>query len=103
MLTWVYFLWFRAVGFLAFQLSCSTFRCLYITIVIAQFRKRDADLFGSQELPIPPSCLIITVWGKITDNTEELMSYSVSLNEVDSDSEEICINRFLETSSATEV
>ena len=56
-----------------------------------ELTKRDADLFGSQELPIPPSCLI-TVWGEIA---EYLLSYSVGL---DSDTKEICINRFLDTS-----
>ena len=69
-------------------------------IIIIQLSKRDADLFGSQDLPIPPSCLI-TVWGKIADGTEDLLSYSVGLNGVDSDSKEICINRFLETSKTT--
>ena len=65
-----------------------------------QLNRRDADLFGSQELPIPQSCLI-TVWGKEADETEELLSYSVGLNGIDSDSKEICINRFLSTSNET--
>ena len=73
---------------------------IIIIIIITQLTKRDADLFGSQELPIPPSCLI-TVWGKITDDTEDLLSYSVGLNGIDSDTKEICINRFLETTSTT--
>ena len=65
-----------------------------------QLNRRDADLFGSQELPIPQSCLI-TVWGKEADDTEELLSYSVGLKGIESDSKEICITRFLETSSTT--
>ena len=62
-----------------------------------QLSRRDADLFGSQELPVPPACLI-TVWDEETDDTEELLSYSVGLKEIDSVSKEICITRFLETS-----
>ena len=41
----------------------------------AQIKRRDADMFGSDDLPIPPSCLI-TVWAKLTQNTEEHLSYS---------------------------
>ena len=59
-----------------------------------QLNRRDADLFGSQELPVPQSCLI-TVWGKETDDTEELLNYSVGLKGIDSDSKEICVTRFL--------
>ena len=35
--------------------------------------------------------------GKEADDTEELLSYSVGLIGIDSDSKEICINHFLET------
>ena len=63
-----------------------------------QLNRRDADLFGSQELPVPPSCLI-TVWGKEADDTEELLSYSVGLKGIDSDPNEICVTRFLETTT----
>ena len=63
-----------------------------------QLNRRDADLFGSQELPVPQSCLI-TVWGKEADDAEELLSYSVGLKGIDSDSKEICVTRFLETTS----
>ena len=61
-----------------------------------QISKRDVDLFVSQELLIPPSCCIL-MYGKEADDTEELLSYSVGLIGIDPDSEEICINHFLET------
>ena len=81
-------------------------RVIIIILIIScnynyiQLNKRDADLFGSQELPVPPACLI-TVWGKEVDDTEELLSYSVGLNGVDCISKEICITRLLERSSDT--
>ena len=36
------------------------------------------------------------MWGIEADDTEELLSYSVGLIGIDSDSKEICINHFLE-------
>ena len=39
------------------------------------------------------------MWGKEADDTEELLSYSVRLKRIDSDSKEICVTRFLETTS----
>ena len=62
-----------------------------------QLSKQNVDLFESKELLVPPSCSI-TVWAKIADDTEEFLSYTVGLIGVDSDSKEICINRFLEIS-----
>ena len=41
------------------------FRIFYV-----QIRKRDADLFGSDDLPIPPSCLI-TVFAEQAEDTEQ--------------------------------
>ena len=52
-------------------------------------------MFGSDDLPIPPSCLI-TVWAKLTQDTEEHLSYPVSLIGVNCDAEAIYIDRFLE-------
>ena len=64
-------------------------------ILYAQINKRDADMFGSDDLPIPPSCLI-TVWAKLAQDTEEHLSYPVSLIGVNCDTEAIYIDRFLE-------
>ena len=52
-------------------------------------------MFGSDDLPVPPSCLI-TVWAKLTQDTEEHLSYPVSLIGVNCDAEAIYIDRFLE-------
>ena len=60
-----------------------------------QIRKRDADMFGSDDLPIPPSCLI-TVFAVQAEDTEDHLSYAVSLKGVDSDAKKIYIDRFLE-------
>ena len=57
--------------------------------------KRDADLFGSQHIPFPPSCLI-TICAKVAPDTEEDLSYAVPLKGIESDLE-IYINRSLET------
>ena len=56
-------------------------------ILYAQIRKRDADMFGSDDLPIPPSCLI-TVWAKLTQDTVS--------SGVNCDAKHIYIDRFLE-------
>ena len=64
-------------------------------IFYVQIRKRDADVFGSDDLPIPPSCLI-TVFAEQAEDTEEHFSYAVSLKGVDSDAKKIYIDRFLE-------
>ena len=55
----------------------------------------DADLFGSQHIPFPPSCLI-TIRAKVAPDTEEDLSYAVPLKGIESDIE-IYINRSLET------
>ena len=60
-----------------------------------QIRKRDADLFGSDDHPIPPSCLI-TVFAEQAEDTEKHLSYAISLKGVDSDAQKIYIDRFLE-------
>ena len=54
-------------------------------------------MFGSQQMPIPPSCLI-TFHAKLTEDTEEDLRYAVSLKGIDSDVSKIFINRSLETS-----
>ena len=64
--------------------------------IYIQLRKRDADLFGSDDLPIPPSCLF-TVWADSTCNPEKPLRHPVLLYGIDSDTRKIYINRFLET------
>ena len=60
-----------------------------------QIRKRDVDMFGSDDLPIPLSCPV-TVWAKEAPDTVEHLSYSVPLIGVDCDGQKIYIDRFLE-------
>ena len=68
---------------------------MHIFFVIKQIMKRDADLFGSDELPIPPTCEV-TIWSK---GSEEYLSYTVPLIGIHSDDvHQICIQRYLQTS-----
>ena len=60
-----------------------------------QIRKIDADMFGSDDLPIPLSCPV-TVWAKDAPDTVEHLSYSVPLIGVDCEGQNIYIDRFLE-------
>ena len=60
--------------------------------------KRDADLFGSSDFPIPPSCLI-TIWGKLSCDPEERLRHPVTLTGIDCNTRKIYISRFLETST----
>ena len=60
--------------------------------------KRDADLFGSSDLPIPPSRLI-TVWAKLSCDPEERLRHPVTLTGIDCNTRKIYISRFLETST----
>ena len=45
------------------------------------------------ELPIPPTCRV-TIWSKISQDTEEYLSYNVPLIGIHSDVDELCIQRF---------
>ena len=75
-----------------------SFWCWHIFL---QIKKRDADLFGTVELPIPPTCRV-TIWSKVSQDTEEYLSYTVPLIGIHSDDvDEICIQRFLETSNTS--
>ena len=65
--------------------------------IFLQIRKRDADLFGTVELPVPPTCRV-TIWSKVSQDTEEYLSYNVPLIGIHSDVDEICIQRFSNTS-----
>ena len=76
-----------------------SFWCCYYCIFFLQIKKRDADLFGTVELPIPPTCRV-TIWSKVSQDTEEYLSYTVPLIGIHSDDvDEICIQRFLETNN----
>ena len=57
--------------------------------------KRDADLFGSQLIPFPPSCLI-TIRAIVAPDTEEDLHYAIPLKGTESDLE-IYVTRSLET------
>ena len=52
------------------------------------------------ELPIPPTCRV-TIWSKVSQDTEEYLSYTVPLIGIHSDVDEICIQRFLEASNTS--
>ena len=74
---------------------------LVLLHIFLQIKKRDADLFGTVELPIPPTCRV-TIWSKVSQDTEEYLSYTVPLIGIHSDDvDEICIQRFLETSNSS--
>ena len=60
--------------------------------------KRDADLFGSSDLPIPPSCLI-TIWADFSCNPKIRLRHPVTLTGIDCNTRKIYISRFLETST----
>ena len=60
--------------------------------------KRDADLFGSNDLPIPPSCLV-TVWADLCCNAKIRLRHPVTLTGIDCNTSKIYISRFLETST----
>lgn len=67
-----------------------------------KLRKRDADLFGSAGLPIPPSCLV-TVWADVSCNPERRLRHPVALSGIDTeDAKIIYITQFLETSDTLE-
>ena len=60
--------------------------------------KRDADLFGSNDLPIPPSCLI-TIWADLSCNPKRHLRHPVTLTGIDCNTRKIFISRFLEIST----
>ena len=60
--------------------------------------KRDADLFGSNDLPIPPSCLV-TIWADLSCNPKRRLRHPVTLTGIDCNTRKIYISRFLETSA----
>ena len=67
---------------------------LVLLHVFLQIKKRDADLISTVELPIPPTCRV-TIWFKVSQDTEEYLSYTVPLIGIHSDvADEIRIQRF---------
>ena len=53
------------------------------------------------ELPIPPTCRV-TIWSKVSQDTEEYLSYTVPLLGIHSDDiTKLRIQRFLETSNSS--
>ena len=75
-------------------------KLLFFT-VFGQIKKRDADLFGTVELPIPPTCRV-TIWSKVSQVTEKYLSYTVTLIGIHSDDvTKLRIQRFLETGTSS--
>ena len=69
---------------------------LYFTAyAYKQVTKKDADLFGSCDRPIPPSCLV-TVWANRFSKPKERFRFPVTLTGINSNTKKIDINRFLE-------
>ena len=66
--------------------------------LLSQIMKRDVDLFGTEDPPIPPSCLV-TIWCEESQNANAFLSYPVPLIGIHSSINEIHIHRFLETSN----
>ena len=60
--------------------------------------KRDANLFGSNDLPIPPSYLV-TLWADLFCNPKRHLRHPVTLTGIDCNTRKIYISRFLETST----
>ena len=60
--------------------------------------KRDADQFGSNDLPIPPTCLV-TVWADLSCNPKIRLRHPVTLTGIDCNTRKIYISRFLQTST----
>ena len=60
--------------------------------------KRDADLFGSSDLPILPSCLI-TIWADLSCNPKIRLRHPVTLTGINCNTRKIYISGFLETST----
>jgi len=58
--------------------------------------KREADLYGSQDLKLPPSC-ILTVWTDQSYKPKKRLSHPVPLTGIDSNTRKIYVRRFLET------
>ena len=65
-----------------------------------QLMKRDIDLYGSQDIKLPPSCLL-TVWTESSLNPETRLSHALPLSGIDSKTRKIYVRRFLERSDTT--
>ena len=60
-----------------------------------QLMKRDVDLYGSQEIKLPPSCLL-TLWTESSLNPETRLSHAIPLSGIDCKIRKIYVRRFLE-------
>ena len=68
----------------------------------SQLMKRDIDLYGSQDIKIPPSCRL-TVWTESSFNPETHLSHPIPLRGIDSDTRKIYVHRFLEIVDTTNI
>ena len=65
--------------------------------------KRDVDLYGSQDLKLPPSC-ILSVWTESSLKPKTRLSHPVPLSGIDSNTRKIYVHRYVdpvEISSST--
>ena len=62
--------------------------------------KCDADRFGPNDHPLPPSCLI-TVWADLSCKPKMRLKHPLSLTGIHCSTKKIYIIRFLETVDAT--
>ena len=68
-----------------------------------QLMKRDVDLYGAQELQIPPCC-ILSVWTESCLKPKTRLSHPVQLSGIDCNTRKIYVHRYLdpvETSSTS--
>ena len=62
--------------------------------------KRHIELYGSQDLKLPPPCLL-TVWTESSLNPETCIGHALPLNGIDSDTRLIYVHRFMVRSETT--
>ena len=60
-----------------------------------QLMKRDFDLYGAQELQIPPCCLL-SVWTESSLKPKTCLSHPIPLNGIDSNTRKIYVHRYLD-------
>ena len=60
-----------------------------------QLMKRDVDLYGAQELQIPPCCLL-SVWTESCLKPKTRLSHPIPLNGIDSNTRKIYVHRYLD-------
>ena len=87
-------------------LTHSNYRCTYDMVCMTyefhlQLMKRDVDLYGAQELQIPPSC-ILSVWTDSSLKPKIRLSHPIPLSGIDSNTRKIYVHRFLETEDTSD-